>query len=107
MPGLSICPKPAVLSLLTCILLLCAGRSRAQSPESPASPASLEKRVHELEDTVRRLEAERSPAAMWDPDDALLAGPMRAFEGADFERGRASGRAASLQETVDAELAGA
>ena len=52
-------------------------------------------------------EAERSPGAMWDPDDALLAGPMRAFEGADFERGRASGRAASLQETVDAELAGA
>src|SRR5439155_26319118 len=62
MPGLAIYPKPVILSLLIGILLLCAGRSRAQTPESSASPASLEKRVHELEGTVRRLQTERSPA---------------------------------------------
>src|SRR5205807_1528611 len=64
MPGLPSRPKPITLSLVTSMLLLCAGLAGAQTPESSAPSASLEKRVHELEETVRRLEAERSrPAA--------------------------------------------
>src|SRR5437879_2586018 len=97
MPGLSICPKPAVLSLLTCVLLLCAGRSRAQTPESPASPPSLEKRVHELEDTVRRLQqAERSPAV---PASATTVTPTPGSKNQDANNSLAQPQITSADES--------
>src|SRR5438128_8860247 len=99
MPGLAIYPKPVILSLLIGMLLLCAARSRAQTPESSASPASLEKRVHELEDTVRRFEAERSPAV---PASATVT-PTPGSKNQDANNSLAQPQTASPEESANSE----
>jgi phosphate-selective porin OprO/OprP len=56
MPAISIRHEPLIIpNLMIALLLLFAGVSGAQTPVPNQANADLEKRVHDLEDTVRRL----------------------------------------------------
>jgi phosphate-selective porin OprO/OprP len=60
---------------ITLLLVLPAARAQ-QPPVAPQSVADLEKRVRELEEIVRRLQAERAPSRPAEPIPAPAAGAM-------------------------------
>jgi len=61
--------RPLIFSLFLGTIVLFAGKLCAQTPVPPQS-GDLDQRVHELEDTVRRLQAERSSLATVAPQQA-------------------------------------
>jgi hypothetical protein len=90
MPGWSPTVKLLGLSVLTiCFWFMAQRRARGEPPAPTPSIADLEKRIRELEDIVKRLQAERAPKPVTPPGSSSEPAPEQASK--EKDQGKATG----------------